>query len=376
MEQSFLQRYLAAFRNIEGWFSYDAALLFIAYNELIARHGIAGDVLEIGVHHGLSSIATASLRGSGKRFYAVDLFEQMQDKNVSSSGGGNRKIFERNMKQFYPGTSFMHVIEGSSSSLNARRLGTGFSFCHIDGGHSRQETFHDLKLCHSLLLPGGLAAIDDYFNPEYPGVCEGAVQFMLEHHPGALKPLAIAYNKVVFQKAGMDGDLNAELRAAIPSLEYKMVTMWDKPVLLIGSPLRSYLDLHASTPSHLVPIGTVCRVRFDPEQTQLETLPSQSLNLGVSLTNTSGEPLPAGERVFGLSYHLLSADGHVLRHDNDRTWLFDPLLPGDTRVVPVGIRAPSAPGRYKLEIDVVWEQVMWFKDVGNPTAVIELIVRE
>ncbi|MGP0072896.1 MAG: hypothetical protein ACLPWF_13305 [Bryobacteraceae bacterium] len=69
--QSFLQKYLQAFQRIEGWFSYDAALMFMAYNQLLASRGIAANVLEIGAHHGLSSIAVATLRAPGANFYVV-----------------------------------------------------------------------------------------------------------------------------------------------------------------------------------------------------------------------------------------------------------------------------------------------------------------
>jgi hypothetical protein len=295
LELSFLQRYLEAFRTIEGWFTYDAALLFMAYNELIARQGIAGDVLEIGVHDGLSAIATASLRGPGKRFYAVDLFEQMQEQNVSCSGAGNQAIFDQNMRQYYPDTSFMQVIAGPSSALDTMDMGTAFSFCHIDGGHSSQETFHDLTLCHSLLLPGGLVAVDGYFNPEYTGVCEGVAQFMFQQ-PATLRPLAIGYNKIVLQKRGTEADLNTELQAKLPAFQHKVVSMWDAPTLLITSPIRTHLDLHASTPSSLVPVGSVQRVYIEPSQWELNAGSDESITLPVTLINTSPEVFPAGKR--------------------------------------------------------------------------------
>ena len=64
---AFLESYFGAFDRIEGWFSRDAALMFMACNEVMAAHGVAGDVLEIGVHHGLSTIALAAMRGDGAR---------------------------------------------------------------------------------------------------------------------------------------------------------------------------------------------------------------------------------------------------------------------------------------------------------------------
>jgi hypothetical protein len=49
MQKSFLQSYFEAFHRISGWFVFDAALMFIAYNQLIAADGVSGDTLEIGV---------------------------------------------------------------------------------------------------------------------------------------------------------------------------------------------------------------------------------------------------------------------------------------------------------------------------------------
>jgi hypothetical protein len=74
-----------------------------------------------------------------------------------------------------------------------------FSFCHVDGGHSRAETLHDLELSTSLLVPGGLVALDDYFNPEFPGVCEGAIEFWTRH-PKVLRPVALLSTRLSFKR--------------------------------------------------------------------------------------------------------------------------------------------------------------------------------
>jgi hypothetical protein len=371
MTPSFLLRYLDAFHSIEGWFQYDAALLFMAYHQLAAAHGVAGDTLEIGVHHGLSAIATAALRTG--RFHAVDLFEELQTQNVSDSGGGDRAVFESNMRRFYPDLDFMHVMARPSSELSAEELGSGFSFCHIDGGHSRRETLSDLRLASSILQPGGMLALDDYFNPEYPGVCEGAVEFMLSH-PQALRPAAIGYNKAIFQKLPAPWDLHAEFAQAFPWASPKTVQLWDQPALLFPGPFRYYIDLQASTPERFVPRGSVQRASILPAVEELSAAPGEKLLLAVSVGNLSEEPFPAGERVFGLSYHLLAPSGEELEHDHERAWLAAPLAPGNSVPLELAIEAPAAPGRYRLEIDLVWEGVMWFKDAGNPAAYVDLTV--
>src|SRR5262249_51754831 len=360
--------------HIQGWYSFDAALMFMAYHQILSRHTPAADVLEIGVHHGLSAIAIASLRGARARLVAVDLFENLQDRNISRSGEGVLSLFRQNFESFYPDPRFLEVLVQPSTELRPRDLGFGFTFCNIDGGHSRAETLSDLRLCHAISVPGGLLALDDYFNPLYPGVCEGAVEFMLQH-PGALRPLAIGYNKVLFQKTPAKMDLNAEFAQAFQQVETGVVGMWDQRALLFGKPLRQYFDLHASTPHRLVTLGGAgVQAILRPHSTRLQAKCGERFSLPVTVKNASADAFPAGETVFGLSYHLLSASDRVLVHDNDRTWLTDPLLPGEEETFELSVRMPLEPGPYRIEIDLVWEGVMWFKDVGNPTSKVDLSV--
>ncbi len=375
LRRGFLLDYLDAFHRIQGWFSFDAALLFMAYHQPLARRGVSGRVLEIGVHHGLSTIALAALRPPGEPLHAVDLFETMQERNVSRSGAGHRAVFESNMREFFPDLSFLHILARGSADLKPRDLGKGtFSFCHIDGGHSRQETFSDLELCHALLLPGGVLALDDYFNPLYPGVSEGAVEFLLRH-PKALRPLAIGFNKTLFQKLPAPAGLNEELLQTFPAASTKPVTLWDGAALLFTAPFRSCVDLHASTPRNLQPAGdTPPRALFEPAAATLQAPAGSTIGLPVALTNTSPDVFPHGPGVFGLSYHLLTATGQTLRHDNARAYLPEPLAPGERAIITLIIDAPAERGDYQIEIDLIWEGVFWFRDIGNPTAFIPLAV--
>src|SRR5437763_4755811 len=114
MQPSILQSYLNAFRRIEGWFVYDAALMFMAYNQLIAAAGISGDTLEIGVYYGLSAIAIAALRGDGRKMYAIDLFEQLGSSAAYGAGRSYRTVFEENMRSFFGALDFLVPIAAPS----------------------------------------------------------------------------------------------------------------------------------------------------------------------------------------------------------------------------------------------------------------------
>ncbi|MDQ2948156.1 MAG: class I SAM-dependent methyltransferase [Acidobacteriota bacterium] len=375
MQPSFLQSYLAGFHRIYGWFSFDAALMFMAYNQLNREAGISGDVLEIGVYHGLSSIAVAALRGDSRRLYAIDLFEELGTNEAYGAGASYRQKFEDNVKSFYGTLDFVVPIASASSILKSADFPHSFSFCHVDGGHSSQETYQDLKFASELLLPGGLLALDDYFNPQHPGVCEGAVDFF-RGHAAVLNPLAIGHNKVLFQKLPAAFDLNAEFSKTFPTVQYSESTMWDVRALLFGTPLRSYFDLYASTPERLALLGDGgVRATFSPVKKTMNARPGQACSLPVVVKNTSKETFPDGARVLGLSYHLLSEKGQTIRHDNPRSYLNAPLKRGEEVKLNLNVEAPATPGHYQLEVDLVWEGVMWFKDAGNPACLVELEVR-
>jgi Methyltransferase domain len=352
----FLQRYFDAFDRIEGWFSPDAALMFMAYAGLNRSNGIAGHVLEIGVFHGLSAIALAALRGQDARFVAVDLFETH---NVSSVH------FDRNMTAFFGNTGFIRRLAISSNALTPDDLGDGFSLCHVDGGHSAAETYADLELCVHVLLPGGLLALDDYFNPLYPGVCEGAIKFWLAH-PTALRPIALGFNKVLFQKEPAGADLNSQFDQAFSIIPHNAATLWEKPVHAFSA-FRPFIDHRASTPLQLVPHRTLrLDAELRPEASNIAAARGERFRMPVRVTNRSTIPFDASSEHtrFGLSYHLLSGDGAILQFDNPRDYFVAPLQPGETRTVDLVLDAPQDRGRYEVELDIVWEGVTWLKQRG------------
>jgi len=374
MAKSFLESYVAAFERIEGWFSRDAALMFMAYNEVVASQGIAGDVLEIGVHHGLSAIGLSAMRREGARFVAVDLFEELQQQNISGSGQGSRRRFEQNMAEFFADVGFVRCIVGLSSALQPADLGGGFSFCHVDGGHSMRETFQDLELCADILLPGGLLALDDYFNPAYPGVCEGAVKFWLTHDR-LLRPIAIGFNKVLFQKEPRSSDLNEAFDRRFPQIPHKTVTLWETPVHAFNS-FAAIIDLAASSPRALV---TKQSFRMDavlvPEAAGITSRGGVRLNVPVRVLNRSSIPFGVGtDAPFGLSYHLMSSTGGDLQFDNVRSYFRQPLEPEEERIVDMAIEVPTAQGSYQVEVDIIWEGITWLKNQGVQTPRIELTV--
>ena len=371
MENGFLRRYFERMPSMPGWFFPDAAVMFMAYNQLASARAASGNTLEIGVFHGRSAIAVASLRGQSGTFTAIDVFDDLQARDGSSHDVGLRGAFLANMAEAFPERDWLRVIAAPSATVHADALGP-HTFCHIDGLHSAEGTYADMRLCADVVVDGGLVALDDYFNERYPGVSEGALSFEARH-PGVLRPIAVGFNKVLFHKAP-HADLNTRFAREFDYLPFGVTTMWRQPVALFESPLVAAVDLDVSTPQRLRPrpeSRLTLRATIEPGMAAVSAAPGQAMKIPVRVVNQTR--VDFGFDV-GLSYHLFASDGRLIRWDNPRSQFHPVLPPGAEQQISLGVVAPEKEGAYTLEIDMVWEGIAWFKDKGNRTSTIALTV--
>lgn len=93
--------------------------------------------------------------------------------------------------------------------------------------------------------------------------------------------------------------------------------------------------------------------------------------IAVRVTNRSSEPWTerAGGQALALNLgnHWLGASGAVVALDDGRTPVPAPVRPGETVQLDLLVTAPSVPGKYFLELDLVQEGVSWFGRRGSPT---------
>lgn len=118
------------------------------------------------------------------------------------------------------------------------------------------------------------------------------------------------------------------------------------------------------------------RATIEPRVDKLQARKGQTVFVPVRVVNHSTIPFLERGTPFGLSYHLLQADGRLLQFDNPRSYLAKPLRPGEEREIELAIVAPNQAGRYQAEIDMVWEGLAWFKRAGNATSLVHLTVAE
>lgn len=73
---------------------------------------------------------------------------------------------------------------------------------------------------------------------------------------------------------------------------------------------------------------------------------------------------------YNLSYHWYDPDGNVLIYDGIRTPLPNTVSPRTEIILSAKVKAPSQPGKYVIEFDIVREHISWFAQQGSkPTSV-------
>ena len=106
---------------------------------------------------------------------------------------------------------------------------------------------------------------------------------------------------------------------------------------------------------------------------RLLLLPGEACSLPVRVRNLGSVAWGAGAGI-ALGNHWLRDGGQMLTWSDGRTALDRVIAPGEHWEARLRVRAPSRPGRYLLEFDMVEEGVAWFKDRGGATAATEVSV--
>lgn len=192
-----VKQYLAETAGVEGWFFPVDAYLFGFFDTVQQANGIAGNLFEIGVHHGKTALLLARMLRTGERLGVCDVFGR-QELNVDRSGEGSLDLFRRNLRAHTrPADVVIHAKR--SELLSDGDTTTSCRLFHIDGGHLPEVVQADMRTAVRALHEEGVVIVDDIFNPSWPGVAEGFFAFMTGEP--VLVPLLIGGNKVFLCRA-------------------------------------------------------------------------------------------------------------------------------------------------------------------------------
>lgn len=225
-------------KNINGWFSVEAAMFFAWIDEIQRLNGITGDVFEIGCHHGKSTVLiSAMVQPQGEKLCVCDLFGN-QEVNISRSGRGDFEIFKRNMSLFNNGLN-VQILQKNSNTLSVKEIGNNYRFFHIDGGHNCAEALSDLRLAADSIIEKGVIALDDPFRPEWPGVTEAVIRFLDENRQYCA--IIVGFNKLILTRRDSSDIYSREMLKVENRQIYKLGYPWHlKELPFNGYPLQIF----------------------------------------------------------------------------------------------------------------------------------------
>jgi hypothetical protein len=200
-------------RLVTGFLEPEILLVLDVLNSAQRAKQISGAIAEIGVHHGKLFIGLSLLQRGGEKSVAIDIFDD-QELNVDGSGHGNIDKFRNNVN-LWSSMDDVVIHQGDSTKLEPQKLtelaGGDIRFFSVDGGHTEEIVFSDMKLAEATLVDGGVVIADDVFNEQWPGVAVGTLRYLED---GAkLAPFLIGFNKVFFAQP----DYCEAYRAAVES---------------------------------------------------------------------------------------------------------------------------------------------------------------
>jgi predicted O-methyltransferase YrrM len=145
----------AGVADVEGWLTRgQAEALFNG-----ARQAPRGAIVEIGSHHGRSTIMLAKGAMPGTRIYAIDPYMDTR------WGGGEAALttFKRNIAD--AGVDAMITsIRGLSHEARKNWDGGPIALLYIDGAHDLDSVLKDIDDWEPLVVEGGLVFIHDAFS--------------------------------------------------------------------------------------------------------------------------------------------------------------------------------------------------------------------
>lgn len=240
--------FLYGHTNVVGWVGESSLSLIYAIDRFQKRQGICGGICEIGVHHGRFFISLALLRRPEEYAVAIDVFD-LQEFNVDQSGFGDLQIFLAHLDNWSDRNN-MHIykqdsIKVKSTDITSRLNDSKVRLFSVDGSHTVGHTLNDIRLAANVLSPGGIIIVDDFLNPDWPGIIE-AISKVLSEESLNLTCICYGDNKLMLVHKNYHKIYFDFIRKdLVPfAARMKLVEMWSLPSyhLILNSP-SYWLDL-------------------------------------------------------------------------------------------------------------------------------------
>ena len=162
-----------------------------------------GPIAEIGVFEGKFFVGLCKTFGTSvdNKATAIDVFD-LQQFNLDKAGVGKKHVLTANMSRFGFSEYTFDCLETDSLSLGQTEAAKFISdrgrvaFFSVDGCHEVIHTVSDVEFAMEVTRNDGIIAVDDYTNPDWPGVQEAIARMYLMRDFNFV-PLAVTCNKLL-----------------------------------------------------------------------------------------------------------------------------------------------------------------------------------
>jgi len=219
-------------KGVEGWFYEIDMLLFYYLSVFQEERDISGSLCEVGVYIGKSLILLGLLKADKEKLFGVDIFLDESEEQTKLNLGkyGLDKIC----------TLLKTDTSLCDSAWLEVNLDAPVRFLHIDAGHEYVEVYRDLLLFSDVVSDAGIIALDDYQDPEFPGI--EAAMYKYCYEGGMFTPFAMGQNKIYLCATHM-ASIYQKYLLSIPAFSEKarVTRLLGRPVLITNS--RSPVDV-------------------------------------------------------------------------------------------------------------------------------------
>lgn len=187
---SFLNYYNSEIdKKVTGWiYPLDLIAFYYLFSKVIKS---SGDVCELGVAYGKSAIALSLLKKPEDNLYLYDNFAAEvtpeHAKQLVETYGRNENIT-------------WNVCELYDLTYTENPFKNKLKYLHIDAGHEHSQVLYDLNNFSKFVLDDGVICVDDFNDPEWPGINTATTEFILSDEGKDWRIFAIAQNKAYLCK--------------------------------------------------------------------------------------------------------------------------------------------------------------------------------
>lgn len=168
--------------NIHGWCLPEALAAWDAFLSFQKSMNIIGNYLEIGVWKGKTAALMLNHLIPEEKLYLVDI-------NIQSAE------LEKNLKLIKSSQDNIIFHEASSWGLEHKDFpSSSFKWIHIDGKHTGEAVYNDLKAADKFLSHDGIVCLDDFFEHQYPQIAQALFRY-LDRHPYSFAMFLCGFKK-------------------------------------------------------------------------------------------------------------------------------------------------------------------------------------